>query len=196
MDGFLQIIKRGVLSEATEFAISIDDYDIPQVGPRGSYLSHLSGSILSGGRCAVEESRQTSQGFSVGRSVVQFRNLTTFNCLDAMRCGFHPSLQARLTTATMRQIITPLNLDSAQTPKLIELIEKAHGRGMRIILDFVANHWSNHHPTFQEAQRDPDSEYRAWYTWQRWPDEYTSFFGVKGMPQLNLTYTSRRAIIC
>ena len=27
-----------------------------------------------------------------------------------------------------------------------------------------------------------------WYTWQRWPDEYTSFFGVRGMPQLNLKH--------
>ena len=72
--------------------------------------------------------------------------------------------------------------------ELIELIEKAHQRGMRIILDFVANHWSNQHPTFQAAQHDPDSEYRAWYTWQHWPDEYTSFFGVKGMPQLNLKH--------
>ena len=71
---------------------------------------------------------------------------------------------------------------------LKELIEKAHQRDIRVILDFVANHWSNHHPTFQAAQREPDSEYRAWYTWQRWPDTYTSFFGVKGMPQLNLKH--------
>ena len=72
--------------------------------------------------------------------------------------------------------------------ELIELVEKAHQRDVRVILDFVANHWSNHHPTFQEARRDKNSEYRSWYTWQRWPDEYTSFFGVKGMPQLNLKH--------
>ena len=71
---------------------------------------------------------------------------------------------------------------------LKELIEKAHQRSIRIILDFVANHWSNQHPTFQAAQSEKDSEYRTWYTWQRWPDEYTSFFGVKGMPQLNLKH--------
>ena len=61
------------------------------------------------------KSRQTSLDFSVEHSAARFRNLTTFNRLDAMRCGSHHSLQARLTTATMRQIITPLNLDSAQT---------------------------------------------------------------------------------
>ena len=49
-------------------------------------------------------------------------------------------------------------------------------------------HWSNKHPTFQAAQGDADSEYRAWYIWQHWPDTYTSFFGVKGMPQLNLKH--------
>ena len=30
-----------VLSEATEFAISVDDYDTPALGPRCCYLSHL-----------------------------------------------------------------------------------------------------------------------------------------------------------
>jgi len=55
---------------------------------------------------------------------------------------------------------------------LKELIEQSHARGIRILLDFVPNHWSNQHPTFLAAQNDPDSPYRDWYIWRNWPDEY------------------------
>jgi glycosidase len=69
---------------------------------------------------------------------------------------------------------------------LKELIEAAHARGMRVMLDFVANHWSHLHPTFQSARRDPRSPYQEWYTWHAWPDDYETYFGVKELPQLNL----------
>ncbi|HLF89130.1 MAG TPA: alpha-amylase family glycosyl hydrolase, partial [Anaerolineales bacterium] len=73
---------------------------------------------------------------------------------------------------------------------LKELIEQAHGRGIRILLDFVPNHWSNQHPTFLDAQTNPGSPYRGWYLWRNWPDEYETFFDVKTMPRLNLRYGS------
>ena len=69
---------------------------------------------------------------------------------------------------------------------LKELIEKAHLHGMRMILDFVANHWSKDHPTFQDAQKDPNSPYHDWYTWNHWPDDYDAYFHVKELPRLNL----------
>lgn len=69
---------------------------------------------------------------------------------------------------------------------LQELIEAAHARGLRILLDFVPNHWSNQHPTFLDAQSDPASPYRDWYIWRDWPEEYASFFDVKTMPKINL----------
>jgi len=69
---------------------------------------------------------------------------------------------------------------------LKELIEKAHLHGMRIIMDFVANHWSKDHPTFRDAQRDPGSPYHDWYTWRQWPTDYESYFNVKELPKLNL----------
>ncbi len=69
---------------------------------------------------------------------------------------------------------------------LRQLIDSAHRRGLRLILDFVANHWSNLHPSLQAAQQDPHSPYMDWYLWKHWPDEYAGFFGVKSMPQLNL----------
>ena len=34
------------------------------------------------------------------------------------------------------------------------LVADAHARGIRLLLDFVPNHWSREHPTFVEATRD------------------------------------------
>jgi glycosidase len=73
-----------------------------------------------------------------------------------------------------------------------ELIEQAHARGIRILMDFVPNHWSNQHPTFLEAQRDPNSPYVRWYTFEQYPDKYKTFFGVKTLPQINLRHAPAR----
>ena len=73
------------------------------------------------------------------------------------------------------------------------LVEAAHARGIRVILDFVPNHVSNTHPYFVSAQKDPKSPYRDWFTFFRWPDEYEAFFGVKSLPQWNNEHASARA---
>ena len=69
---------------------------------------------------------------------------------------------------------------------LKELIEEVHARGIRLILDFVANHWSKDHPIFQDALKNPDSPYHNWYTWKKWPDDYETYFHVKELPKINL----------
>lgn len=73
-----------------------------------------------------------------------------------------------------------------------ELVEQAHARGIRILMDFVPNHWSSQHPTFVEATRDRDSQYFHWYTFERWPDQYKCFFTSRGLPQINLRYAPAR----
>lgn len=73
-----------------------------------------------------------------------------------------------------------------------ELIRDAHHKGIRILLDLVPNHISNEHPIFQEAIRDPSSQYVDWFTFEEWPDKYTCFFGVKSLPQLNLHHPEAR----
>ena len=73
-----------------------------------------------------------------------------------------------------------------------ELIEKAHAKGIRLILDFVANHWSSEHESFQEAIQNPDSEYYNWYHWIEYPDDYETFFGVMTLPQVNVDHPGVR----
>ena len=77
-----------------------------------------------------------------------------------------------------------------------ELVKESHRQGIRLILDFVPNHWSSLHPTFQDAICNPASKYRDWYLFRNYPDEYETFFGVKDLPQLNLRNPETRQHIC
>jgi alpha-glucosidase len=45
------------------------------------------------------------------------------------------------------------------------LIAAAHGRGIRILLDFVPNHTSDQHPWFVAARSSRDDPKRDWYLW-------------------------------
>ena len=176
-----------VLSEATEFAISVDDYDVP-MWVRDAVIYHIFLDRFYPGDGVPWKKPTNLSGFFGGtlRGVIQKLDyIQSLGCNAVWLSPLFASPSHHGYDATDYYTVEPRLGTNAD---LIELIEEAHQRDIRVILDFVANHWSNHHPTFREAQRDPDSEYRAWYTWQRWPDEYSSFFTVKSMPQLNLKY--------
>jgi maltose alpha-D-glucosyltransferase/alpha-amylase len=49
--------------------------------------------------------------------------------------------------------------------QLVEVIRTARDRGIKVIVDLVANHTSDQHPWFQSARADPESPYRSWYVW-------------------------------
>ncbi len=72
------------------------------------------------------------------------------------------------------------------------LIAECHRRGIRLLLDFVANHWGSAHHTFQDARADPDSPYIDWYSWIDYPHDYHTFFGVKALPKLNTDHPGVR----
>jgi alpha-glucosidase len=46
------------------------------------------------------------------------------------------------------------------------LLADVHGRGMKLILDFVPNHTSDEHPWFTEARSSRDNPKRDWYIWR------------------------------
>lgn len=48
---------------------------------------------------------------------------------------------------------------------LDELINQAHARGLKLMMDLVVNHTSDQHPWFVES-RDPSSSKRDWYFWR------------------------------
>jgi cyclomaltodextrinase / maltogenic alpha-amylase / neopullulanase len=78
---------------------------------------------------------------------------------------------------------------------LKELVSTAHERGIRLILDFVANHWGSAHETFQAALADRTSAYYHWYKWENWPHAYATFFGVKDLPEINVQHPDVRAYL-
>jgi len=53
-----------------------------------------------------------------------------------------------------------------------KLLESAHERGIRIIIEMVSNHTSDQHPWFQEARSSPDNPRRDWYVWSDTDNKY------------------------
>lgn len=45
------------------------------------------------------------------------------------------------------------------------LLNEAHNRDMKVIIDLVVNHCSSDHPWFQQAKEDEASEYRDYFIW-------------------------------
>ncbi len=68
---------------------------------------------------------------------------------------------------------------------LRRLIDAAHQRGLRVVLDFVANHTSDEHPLFQAAHVDSASPAASWYIFDmELPNGYRSYAQVSNMPEL------------
>jgi glycosidase len=57
-----------------------------------------------------------------------------------------------------------VNSDYGTMEDFKHLLEEAHKRDIKIIIDFVMNHTSSKHPWFQSALM-PGSEYHDWYVW-------------------------------
>ena len=58
------------------------------------------------------------------------------------------------------------------------MIEEMHKRGIRLIMDLVANHTSSEHRWFREARKSKDNPYRDYYYWADEPlNDWKASFG-------------------
>lgn len=63
------------------------------------------------------------------------------------------------------------------------LVDEAHKRGIRIMIDLVFNHSSDQHPWFRESRSSRNNPKRDWYIWRdarqnkRRPNNWQSIFG-------------------
>jgi len=61
-----------------------------------------------------------------------------------------------------------------------ELLEEAHKRNIRVIMDLVVNHTSNQHPWFVESRSSRDNPKRDWYIWEdKKPSNWFSEFSFR-----------------
>lgn len=91
-----------------------------------------------------------------------------------------------------------LQIDSAFGDKAVmrELVEKAHEKGIRIMLDGVFNHCGPQFPYWKDVvEKGQESEYFDWFMVEEWPfskkgdnaknKKYYSFAFIDAMPKLN-----------
>ena len=56
------------------------------------------------------------------------------------------------------------------------LIDAAHRRNLRVLLDWVPNHTSDRHPWFMASRGSRDNPYRDWYVWRDQPNNWRQAF--------------------
>ena len=73
------------------------------------------------------------------------------------------------------------------------LVESAEKQGIRVILDGVFNHTGDNSVYFNKygnyptlgAYQSKDSPYYSWYSFERFPDKYASWWGIDILPEVN-----------
>ena len=76
-----------------------------------------------------------------------------------------------------------VHADLGYLDDLVEFLDDAHRRGIRVIADLVMNHTSDQHPWFIESRSSRDNPKADWYVWndddQRWPEARVVFVDVE-----------------
>jgi glycosidase len=73
-----------------------------------------------------------------------------------------------------------------------ELVIACRRRGLRLVLDFVANHVSDQHAAFVAAIASADSPTHSWFRFHNGPQEYDCFFDQPQQPELDAEQTAVR----
>jgi len=68
---------------------------------------------------------------------------------------------------------------------LVELVEAAHARGLKVMGDLTANHSGDAHEWFRQAVAEPDSEEAGYYYFNDDHTGYEAWYGVPSLPKLN-----------
>ncbi|OWA35655.1 alpha-amylase [Saccharibacillus sp. O16] len=58
-----------------------------------------------------------------------------------------------------------VNPDYGTEEDLRQLIEEAHKRGIKVIMDLVVNHTGKDHPWFKDSASGKEAKHRDWYVW-------------------------------
>lgn len=59
---------------------------------------------------------------------------------------------------------------------MYRLIDEAHKRNIKIVMDLVANHTSDEHKWFEESKKSKDNPYRDYYFWRDEKNNWGSYF--------------------
>ncbi len=104
-----------------------------------------------------------------------------------------------------------INPDYGTNADFQRLLDEAHKRGIKVIVDLVVNHTGSGHPWFVESSSSPDSPRRDWYVWSAtdlgWAQPWNAasptwhkkngawYYGIfwSGMPDLNFRNPAVRA---
>jgi glycosidase len=79
-----------------------------------------------------------------------------------------------------------VNPEYGTVEDLMALVEAAHDRDLRLLLDFVPSHLSDQHPFFQDAYENPDSVRSDWFVFNNDAQTtYAGFAGNREMPRFN-----------
>lgn len=78
----------------------------------------------------------------------------------------------------------------------IRLVEEAHSRGMKVVLDGVFNHMGRNAPIFQQAFADPHSPWRDWFDiGPQFEGGARAWAGAQNLLELNLENPAVRAYL-
>ncbi|UKA50762.1 glycoside hydrolase family 13 protein [Arthrobacter sp. FW305-123] len=75
---------------------------------------------------------------------------------------------------------------------LVDLVEAAHARGIKVMGDLTANHSGDAHEWFVKALADPGSEEAGYYYFSPDHSSYESWWGVPSLPKFNWSSAALR----